>query len=490
MDDLLGSPQNPPPTFDDDLLGGGPTRPAFEDDFLFGSPATAPTPAAQKPPPEPENPQIALKIAPVKEVAQALLAFVNPNTFFLRYLFQIHDDGSRTQVIACVTNTAFQFLNTDQTVQKEIHASSIIAVVAQPVVVSSFVSKDLELQAIVQISGGSDIHLAFPREGSSADAAVRDFVGVLTAVCGSFGITLPVAALKHNESITDHIARLNIDARIRRQVAEELAYRTELSNEAATLQREESRLELGIAAIRDSNAGHQVVDVFNEIQQLEGLIASFTLKTKDLQLMIDKARQSLNDVQVGLAAEQQRRTAAVRNAVEDAQKARLMKQVADYEIKKVAHRREMDRIAAITAFHEQRSRSRSDRYDVRTLQLRLDDLEEQLEEVQSRLSAKGEDHSKRVKALAENRRRMGQANELLAQLKAEITQIETTPITEDLSERLQSLEVPSLEPVVPTGSVPASAAAAPAKPVKAAQPPPAPAATAKKAVSDDLDDDI
>eukprot|EP00672_Neobodo_designis_P017917 CAMPEP_0174844166 /NCGR_PEP_ID=MMETSP1114-20130205/10938_1 /TAXON_ID=312471 /ORGANISM="Neobodo designis, Strain CCAP 1951/1" /LENGTH=511 /DNA_ID=CAMNT_0016078399 /DNA_START=29 /DNA_END=1564 /DNA_ORIENTATION=- len=509
-DDLLGGPpagSKPPVNLDDDLLGGPAAPPAnamaLDDDLLFGSGPAAPAPAQaaqqQSAPQDGDlaegftqlGPKVPLKIPPVKEAAQALVHLVDANTFYLRPLILIADDGARSKCVTRITTNTIQILNENGADKlHEVMVEHVIGVITQGVIVSRMLSKDHEMQAIVQVSDGKDIHIGFPKEAGGD--AVTSFSNVLTAVCASVGLMLPVCTLNSGEVLTDHIQRIWVDPRLRRQLCESLAYRTELANELNALQREDNKLELSIASIKGSNEGHQVIDIVAEVQQLDMLISSYTHKTAEAESMIQNARGQLEEVRQQLRRELQRREEAVSNAVEDKQKERLQKQVADYEVAKAAHKREMERLAAVTGVYERRSKDRTkDAYTINDLPLRLDDLEEQLEEITSRLTARGDAHSKRVKALAENKKRMAQAEDVLTQLKDDIKAIEAAPDDADLPERLVSLEVPDLSPQIPTGTVEGKPPAASPAPAAAAAPAAAPAAKpAAKTPISLSDDDI
>jgi hypothetical protein len=494
-DDLLGGPSPSAAAavpFDDDLLGGGgaPSQSAaFDDDLLFGGGPPSPKPTShshagpssqgsEKLTAEALGPKSAFKIKPVKEVAQSLVGLVDANTYFLRFLYNILEDGSRVKVIVRITQTTVDLLTDGGTpeVWRSVPADQVIGVVTQTVVVAKMIGKDLETQAVVQTTDGKDMQLGFPKENGS-EAAIIDFTNVLTAVCASRGLMLSVCTLTAHETLSEHIHRVFVDPRIRRQLCESLAYRTELANELAALTKEDSKIETAIIEIKGSNTGHEVMDIVTEIQQLEMLIASYTHKGDEVRGMVEDSKRQLRAVQDALKLEELRRQSAIENAVQDSQKQRLLKQVADFEIAKAMHRRELDRIAAVTAVYERRNKDRTkDVYSAGEIALRVSDLEEQLDDITRRLAVKGEDHARRVKSLAENRRRKAQAEEIIAQLKADIKAIETAKINEDLSDHLRSLEVPDLSPVVPTGTIeppsqrsaqqaaPSSAAAASARP--------------------------
>jgi CHASE3 domain sensor protein len=101
------------------------------------------------------------------------------------------------------------------------------------------------------------------------------------------------------------------------------------------------------------------MDIVTEIQQLEMLIASYTHKGDEVRGMVEDSKRQLRAVQDALKLEELRRQSAIENAVQDSQKQRLLKQVADFEIAKAMHRRELDRIAAVTAVYERRNKDRT-----------------------------------------------------------------------------------------------------------------------------------
>jgi len=496
-DDLLGG--------DDDFLGGPAVNPdamAFDDDLLGGGGSAGANAAAA---PAAASAAIsmkrALKLSPVSEAATQLLPFLNKDTYFARFVQVVDADGNRARRVLLATSDRILVKREDDTLEREFPVWAVIGILEQAMIVSKFMSKEEELHVLLMVDEVPDLLFALSKDpGNGENVPMRALPDALTAICAAYDIDLAVATLKPSENINDFVKKVNIDFRVRQQMTEILADRTELYKEVHTLSKKESSLEVEVAQIKASKEGQAVADIVKETTQFDMLIESYKKKNEEVDGLRRKAEAMRQQLIEELAAEKARRDEHVANNVSEANKQRMMQQVAEYEVKKGNHKRQMDRTQKITSVYERRVRDRKEEsYGVSLIGMRIDDLEKQLRDIQQLAVKPGEDHAKRIAALAENRRRFATCEDLLKSLPEEIKLLELTPFDQPLPAVVESIDLPPIKPEVPhvDGAAPEekptekhadpAPAAAPAPATASITPPPAAAEKKPVVISDDDD---
>lgn len=390
--------------------------------------------------------------------------------------------------------------DTDINVERSAAVGSVIGVMMQNKQVARKLGlqKVVERHVIIQFEAEKDLYVSFNQDDANGNvAAMMDIVPVLGALCAAYGTNLPVSVLKDDENIDDMVRWIVVDARLRKQLGEVLAFRTELLRELQTLSKESSQLDLNTFTLKNSAAGQAASDLSHDIEQMRQTLQTFDQKIDSLELLKGKLRAELQSLQREIAAEDEKRAEAVKATLEDAAKEQLMRQVTEYELMKAAHKREMDKIAVVTQLFEQRAQARkADRYEGAALALRIEDLEDIHQLITSRLAERGDQHTRRIRALAESKKRVGLAKAFIETLKGDVDVIKHARPGHEIPEDIRIREVPTFAPVLSAEGAAAAAAAkeeaaggAAVPDAVSAAPAPAVAAAAAPIVLDDDDDD-
>ena len=508
LDDLLGGGGKPPPPAqqkaappaDDDLLGGGGgggsgaaksneiddllgdstnnNNPSLDDDLLFGdvpqtTPAASPpatskqtsasVPASTAPleeQPKPRNRTSAINIPLLTDVPPSLVAFVpSSGCFFIRFVSSIARNNQRERNVIILTDSQLYVMNEEQRPLRSIPINMVLGIITQSIHVQRRFgqSKETELHVIVQVEGDKDYFFSFAKDDANGNTTeMLDFLNVVSALSMAYGISLPISKLTENERIQDMVKWNAADDRLRKQLTEALAFRTEVMAELSAARQQESQLDVSIAQIRNSSSGQAAMDIKTEIEQLEKAIT--TLQERNSQLLQEKAlkKLELQNIQTEMHAEEHKRAEAVKNTMEKAVSEQLQQQAVEFELMKAAHKREMDKIAMLTSVYERRAK-RQDKYaGASQLSLRIDELEDDLAFVTERLAERQEQHNKRVKAMSEAKKRSIQGKDWSKKLDAEIEVIKITPQDKDLPPYILLGEVP---PVIKPVDIGVAAAA-------------------------------
>lgn len=498
--------------FDDDLLfgggsstgGGGAGIAGLDDDADFGggkaSKAATGAAAADMPPVTTRKRSKPISIPVLENVSPALNSFVSSATFFARFVSIIDRDDKRTRRVLTVTDSTIYVMTPEVTVERSVSVSSVIGLITRNVEVSKFFGKETETIVLIQIEGEKDIYFALTKDDHNGNtSSMLDIIQVLTSICMAHGHALPVSVLKDGESITEMVKFSVGDDAIRRQLTEALAFRTELINEITRLTKHDGQLEVAITSIKNSSAGQAAADLTSDMNKISATIAHFREKNAQLEVAKTAAQQRLAELNKALAEEEDARAREVQSTVEAAAQEQLMRQLAEYEIMKAAHKREMDKIGALTSFLEGRVNNRGAGIFTTTgaLSQRIDSLEDDYAWLTERLAERSDEHAARIKALAEGKKRVAQGKELLETLRGELEIIKATPLTAALPSHIVMSELPPIAPVKPVATVAAKEATSPAMAAKHAdpvaasqpQPQPQPAAVAAARPPINLDDD-
>jgi hypothetical protein len=515
LDDLLGGG----PAIDemDDLLGGSATAPvassttAFDDDLLFGassSPATAAVPSsapAEKPKEKeaapPRKKVSEPKIPPITETTPALQPFLAGNvTYFARFVVQIDREQKRLRRVLTVTDTHLRLLQEDCSIDRVIPLTSLIGIVCQNILVSRRLgmNKDWETHVLVQVSSERDVFFSLCRDDQNPTTQSVDVVNALCAMCMTYNFALPVSHLREDESIESMVKWMNTEDKLRKQYSEVLAYRTELTHELNMQKKLLANLELNITGLKNSTAGQAVRDIKEEIHQVEEAIEDFKQKQATLEASKLETAKLHAQLVAELAREDGKRAAAVRETLESSSQEELMRQVAEYELMKNAHKREVDKISAITSVCDRRLASRSSQaYNgVSQLTTRISVLEEEEEFLLEKVAQRSEAHVMKVRAVAEAKRRLEEAKRSLTLVVEEINIIKVTSASDELPSTVTRESAPVFEPVVAeavtiTMAPPQPSVGALSNAPTTHQPPsPPPSAAAKAPINLDDDDDI
>ena len=518
LDDLLGG--GPSTDGMDDLLGGAPAPPptagaAFDDDLLFGGPTAAAQPSAPvgtapsartNEQPAKEAPQ-RTKVAPVSipaltETCAALQPFLAGHvTYYARFVSLVDKDQKRLRRVVAVTDTHLRVVQEDCTCDRSIPLTSVIGITCQNVLVSRRLgmNKDWETHILVQIGPERDVFFSLCKDEQNPAAQQVDVVNALCALCLTYGMALPVSHLREDESIDSMVKWTNTEDKLRKQYSEVLAFRTELTQELNTYKKQLASLELSVTGLKNSTAGQAVKDINEEIHQVELAIEDFTQKQESLDASKQETSKLHSQLVAELAREDSKRAAAVKETLEASSQEELMRQVAEYELMKHAHKREVDKISAVTSVCERRVASRSAQTysGVSQLTTRIAQLEDEESFVLEKMTQRSEAHVMKVRAVGEAKRRLEEAKRSLTLIVEEINIIKTTPAQEELPSTVTNESAPTFEPVVveaPTFSMapaqPSVASLTTASSSNAAPTPTTAPAQSKPPINLDDDDDI
>lgn len=510
-DDLLGGPSKGPALDDDWLLGGtaGSSAPASDaaknsSAGATGSSGTANSAARTASAAPPLSPVRAFNISPLRETSPALAPFLTNRTYFLRFVTVCASDGTRLRKVLALTDEKLYIMLRDTlAVERQLLLTNVIGVITQSIAVTKRLSKEHELHAIVQIGGDADILLSFHKDDENyASQTQGEFTSVLSNLLAAYDVVLPVAMLPPTEKLTDlfHEKPSSLDERLRRQLCEALAYRSELQRDHSELTRRDSQLDVSMTSLKSSTTGKAAADILGEIQELRDVIAKLGQQRDAAAAARAQTNAQIETLSKDLTKEQASRDRQIQALKEETSKKHLFDQVRDFELQKANHKRDMDKIALITSFYDRRAKERgTGTFGPAQLPLRIDDLEELLAAVKAKISERSDEHSRRVKILAENRRRAATAKDLLAQLPNEIALLGALKPSEALPSSVADTNLPDTTPMTFTaggeaGGTPKPAAVSAAPPVDPTRPvspdiplPPKPTAAARPV---DIDDDL
>lgn len=460
--------------FDDDLLGGGGGI-ALDDDLLFGGPSNADGSQASG---QVMNQQQAggggsitkrhkIKISPMSEAPQALHPFLTPTTYFARFMQMLDREGNRVRRVFAVTDEKVVIYTEYVKIEWQFPVYGVLGVLEQEVTVSKFMGKDQENLILLVVDEDPDLLMAQAKDpGNGENTAFRDLATVLVNVCAAYEVDVSCCTLKPTENIKDYMKKCPIDFRVRQALCETLADRSELLKELEALQKQERQLEMAVQSIKGSKDGQVVADIVRENQQFDMLVTSIEAKTAEVNHLREAAEARRAKLIDQLAEEKDKRDNAVKDNVEEATKNRLLKQVADYEVRKASHKRDMDRIQKVAEVLERRVKDRErETYNNQMIGIRIELLEKQLSDIQQLAVTAKEDHGKRLSALSANRERMEICNDLLKVLPDDIKLLEMaqSAIDQQLPSNVLSLELPDISPIEDIRGSIGSSAQQPAK---------------------------
>jgi hypothetical protein len=523
LDDLIGVESSPatsskykdPIALDDDFLGGAEPRRVTGSMMSFGSSGSGETGAdtastatahhaAQA---HAAGPLTKPKIAALSEApSEKLKPFVVPGTsYFARFVALFDADLKRTRAVIHLTETQVQLIQPgSMQILRSIPIGRVTGVLKQTVLVSKTFSfaKEHELHMVLQVSHERDVYvsLSFDQENGGS-ASSLDIVKTLSSLVMSHGIALSVSELNQDESIEGMVKWSDGEDKIRRQLSETLAFRTELQSELQSIARMEGQLSTSTEALKGSSAAQAADDLLKDMDSIRKVLSDFSAKLASIERSRTETQKLVKSLQGDLEREEHRRAAKVRETMEKSAQSLLMRQVAEYEIMKLAHKRDIDKIAAVTSFDERRVGSRQGKatFAGNQLGLRIDDLEDEEAQLLELRSAAAQRHTDATLALTEAKKRLAQAKSALAGLQGDIQVLSEMPASEPLPTTFKPESAPMFAtvsissasrpqvPSTPPPTTPVVAAAAPPPPVAPAA---ATAAARAPIILDDDDDDI
>lgn len=415
---------------DDALLGGGGGGSGFWGSGTQQQEQSAPpTRTAKK-----------LSISPAQPQSEALQKYVqsrDAQVYFLRFVSVLdnpHEQGSRKRIAFLATHKDLLLMSTPSQTERTIPIQNIIGIIlCVTEAPRRFGSAGQEVHVLMHVRGAKDLYLVLGREEGNSEmegsvlAISQGFVAVLTALCASFGDTLPVSTLKREcESLESFFSPiLFADDDLRAKFHQALAARTMQLSECAVLERDERCLDIAIATLKTSEKGSTVGQLTQEIKNEEDKIALDDRREIDAKKEQVKVAAKVRELREALAAEEQRRMSVIREQSASAAQEQLLKHLAEYKLQKKNHGREMLRLQTVTSFLERYAReTQQASYDARNVALRIDDLTDMLQYLQGAASQRTELNSKVVKALTENRRRTVQIKDLIKKHEEHLATIE------------------------------------------------------------------
>lgn len=521
LDELLDAPPKVaagPPRDDlndlDDLISGGPARHkdpvTLDDDFLgeprrvtgsmvsFDSSTSAEIGAdvaPSRPPPVAPKP----KIAPLAEApADKLKPFMTPNTYFVRFVALYDAELKKTRAVLHLTDTHVQLIQpSTMQLTRSVPIQRVIGILRQAVEVSKAFSftKGHELHMVLQVDNERDVYLSlsFDQENGGS-ASSLDIVKTLSSLSMAHGVALSVSELTQDESIEALVKWSDGEDKIRRQLSETLAYRTELQVELQSISRMGGQMATSIETLKGSSAAQAADDLMKDMESIRKTMSEFASKLGAIERSKTETQKLLKNLQEDLEREENRRATHVRETMERSAQSSLMRQVAEYEIMKAAHKREIDKIGAVAAFDERRLATRQKQavFSGSQLGLRIDELEEEEAQLLDMRSSAAQHNSNATLALTEAKKRLALAKGALADLNEDIQILSERPCSEPLPANFRFEAAPtfsSIQITKPSSAKSKAPTAAPSLPsaAPATQPPAAAPAAARAPI--DLDDD-
>ena len=524
LDDLLGddtgsSTKKPDLGFDDmDDLLGGPSADTniLDDDLLFGDgPSTnapAAQPAASAPPPgqapaRMEAPKVTSSLnIPQLEAPPGLKPFVAANeprpTYYARFVLQVFGDMSRDRRVVTITDQDIVIYDENCKKIRVIEIQRLFGIIMQPRPMPKRfgASKDLESHVLLQIDGDAD--LWFVGTTDSNNGNIRSMLSVdnvLSAIIGSWGLNLPVAILRPvgsavgGEDLSTLVRwQATPDVKVRHQLTETLAFRSELMNEIDAAKKRSNHMDIQIMQLRSSAEGQQASTLTQDIASLEETVSTFQSKMGALQARKASVQEELKKATAAIAEEEKKRDQTIKDKVRGDEQEALMRRAKEFELMKAAHKRDLEKVTFLTGLYEQRVRNRGqDVYSGVHIGIRIEELEEELETITGHISNQQASYQNVVKALGEVRKRIATARELQERLEADIAVLKEKGLDGELPEGLVRTELPDIGPVeIDSGSAKPVTPPPQAQPAQQSPPPAAAPAAAKAPITLDSDDDI
>ena len=454
LDDLLGGaavPDDDNLAFDDDLLGGGGGQVDeivnLDDDDLLGGdavqtppapPKTAEVTAAPPPPPE-QGRRRAVAFPALKEFPDGLRAYAGsiPDIFFIRACRAIGRDQLRTKkIIAITTENILVFDEGSHTDPVSHSVSKVFGIITQTVLIPKrFGVKEAETHVLVQIDGSADIFFALSKESENGSALNdsfrdRDVLQALSAVCAAMGVTIPMSSLKDEELIEkfyNAIDTVRGDEKVRKQESELLSIRTALLYELKVLKKESESLYARIESAKASEAGSAKVRLMEQLKDAKDKLADLEATAARQSKEREAALKANKAARLALETEDERRSTAAKTTLETVAQEALHEQLAEYEIMKNAHRRETEKLGALTSIHERRLNERGGKTSyvgVADISLRMESLEEEIEFIDARTKYGKDQHTRHLTVLTQAKKLSAAGKERLQTILDEITELQ------------------------------------------------------------------
>lgn len=382
--------------------------------------------------------------------------------FFLRFVSVIdspNDQASRKRIAFVASHKDLLLMTTPSQTERTVPISNIVGIILSVTEAPRrFGSSGQEVHVLMHIRGAKDLYLVLGKEEGNAEnegsvlTVSQGFVAVLTALCASFGDTLPVSTLKREcESLESFYSPIVFtDDDLRAKFHQALAARTMQLSECSLLERDERSLDIAIATLKNSEKGATVGQLTQDIKNEEDKINLDNRREADAKKEQVKVNHRVQQLKDELVAEEARRMNVIRTQSASAAQEQLLKHVAEFNLQKKNHGREMLRLRTVTNFLERYGReTQQAAYDARNVALRIDDLTDMLQYLQGAASQRTELNSKVVKAITENRRRTLQVKELIKKHEADLATIEETDDLSSLAAAVLDCEEPeNINPIV------------------------------------------
>ena len=337
-----------------------------------------------------------------------------PDIYFIRSCRVINRDQQRIKKIIAVTSEEILVFNEGCVVNPlRLSVSKVFGIITQTAFVTKlFGSKEAETQVLIQMEGSADVFFGLSKESENGSALNdsfrdRDVLQALSAVCAAMGLAVPMSSLKDEELIEkfyNSIDTIRGDEKIRKQESELLSIRTALLYELKMLKKESEMLYTQIETVKSSSTGSartQLVDQLKDAKAKLADLESTAAKQNEERSVALKANKA---ARLALETEDEKRSSAAKATMESAAQEALMEQLAEYEIMKNAHRRETEKLGALTMMHERRLKERGGKASfvgVADISLRMESLEEELEFIEARTKHGKDQHSRHLSVLTQ-----------------------------------------------------------------------------------------
>lgn len=417
-----------------------------------------------------------LSIPVITDQSEKLNPHLQPNTYYIRYVQHVLGDSSRVKRILIVTDKMISLIEERGQGVRDIDIRRLFGVILQ-----NKGRGKTELHILLEVDGDADLMFVQhvdPNNGNWKQALCLE--NALTAIIAGWGLNLPVATLREGQDDMTALVRWHAspDVRLRHQLTESLAYRSELQSELDTLRKRGQMQEISIMQMKGSAEGQQVSNFHDDIKVLEGNVEKFHSKIAALNERKAHFQTEKNHLNDELQEEEKRRNEAIRDKSGNEQHEMLMRRTKENELLKAAHKREVDKVNFLTDLYEQHAQSRNkDTYSGVDVTMRLEELEEELDILKTHKQRQEGNHKHLMTMLGEVKKRMASAKALNERISEELKILEETSVEKSIPDSITRAELPQLAPV----QLEQEEAVAPAKV--------APASPAKKPVALESDDD-
>eukprot|EP00758_Cryptobia_borreli_P011798 Tbor_TRINITY_DN5692_c2_g4::TRINITY_DN5692_c2_g4_i1::g.8195::m.8195 len=405
----------------------------------------------------------------LSDIPLRLLPFVkDPEIYFIRFAQYMTASRERFRCVVSIGKDyvrLFEPSNPESPIQV-ITVGKIFGVISETVVARKLVGlKYTEYHTLIQVDEGKDLLMITGNDPSNGEYNTppyeNDIISVLKAVCVASGtVNLPVSIVTGDDlyEYCNFIDYVRGDENMRKHHTHLLSTRTKLKIELAEYTKERESNIRQLQVIRASSACQVLLELKNSIKNLEEEITAVKKEISEKNSQLNKASVEFKTVKIRLAAEEARRTKAANATMKSSEKEKLLMQLAEYEVKKNAHTRDMNKYSALQSVHERRLQLRGNKTAFKgmlDLEERVETLEDENRFILARIQQGKDHHNRQITSLGKAKKIIAEGKsaqekleadiELLQQMKANLKEAKHTKVPDVVSrEPPATLEIPEV----------------------------------------------